>query len=74
MLSPLPSGLVLSFGGLIIDLRGQEDSIRNDKRIDGGKMLVISKDGERLYDTDDYPDSASLLSLLKNQGPRMSER
>ena len=38
------------YGGIVIDTRGPEIEIKNDKRLDSGMIVVISPSGTKLYD------------------------
>jgi hypothetical protein len=52
------------YGGIVIDTRGSETKITNDKRLDAGVMVVISPSGTELYERDEIENPTELVAAL----------
>jgi hypothetical protein len=52
------------YGGVVIDMRGSEIVIENDKRLDSGVILVITPDGSDFYERDDIKAPNELVAAL----------
>lgn len=52
------------YGGIVIDTRGSEIIINNDKRLDAGVLLVISPSGTKFYEKDEIGDPTELVAAL----------
>ncbi len=52
------------YGGLVIDTRGPEIEIKNDKRLDGGVIMVVKPSGTEFYERDQFPDPSELVAAL----------
>jgi hypothetical protein len=51
-------------GGVVIDTRGPEIVIENDKRLDSGVIVVITPDGTVLYERSDIEAPTELVAAL----------
>jgi hypothetical protein len=51
-------------GGLIIDTRGAEIVIDNDKRLDAGVIVVVTQNGTYFYERDEIEDPSELIAAL----------
>jgi hypothetical protein len=52
-------------GGIVIDARGAELIIKSDSNLPGNTILLVGKNGEKLYQRSEIPDQEVLASLLK---------
>lgn len=52
------------YGGVVIDTRGSEIVIDNDKRLDAGVIVVITPDGTDIYERDEFGDPSELVAAL----------
>lgn len=52
------------YGGVVIDTRGSEIVIENDKRLDAGIIVVITPSGTDLYERDEFGDPRELVAAL----------
>lgn len=52
------------YGGIVIDTRGSEIAITNDKRLDAGVIVVISPSGTELYERDEIENPTELVAAL----------
>jgi hypothetical protein len=52
------------YGGVVIDTRGPEIVIENDKRLDSGVIVVITPDGSDFYERDDIEAPNELVAAL----------
>ena len=55
----------IRYGGILIDTRGTEIDIRNDKRLDAGLIVIVSDAGVRLYERSELVDPDDLVRALK---------
>ena len=54
------------YGGLVIDMRGDEVVIENDPRLDGGIIVLIKPDGStEFHHESKFPDAGGIASLIK---------
>lgn len=52
------------YGGIVIDTRGPEIEIKNDKRLDAGVIVVVSPSGTELYERDEIENPTELVAAL----------
>lgn len=52
------------YGGVIIDTRGSEIVVGNDKRLDAGVIVVITANGTDIYERDEFEDPSELVAAL----------
>jgi len=52
------------YGGVVIDTRGPEIVIENDKRLDSGVIVVVTPNGSDFYERDDIEAPTELIAAL----------
>lgn len=55
------------YGGLVIDIRGPEIEIKNDKRLGGGFIVVVTPSGTKIYERDQFADPSELIATLSKK-------
>lgn len=57
-----------AYGAVIVDASGDRIEISNDNRMDGGKIILKTKDGVQILNQNQAPDASRLVELLKATG------
>lgn len=55
----------MRYGGIVIDTRGAKIEITNDKRLDGGLIVIVGDDGTQLYERGQFEDASDLIGAVK---------
>jgi hypothetical protein len=55
------------YGGLVIDTRGPEIEIKNDKRLPSGVIVIVTSSGTEIYERDQFADPSELIATLSKK-------